>query len=674
MSDVFISYAHSTRREARVTAETLRTLGYSVWLDEDLQVNRAFTHAIQEELAIAKAALVIWSADAAQSDWVLSEANRAREDRKLVQVCFDRARLPMPFDQIQCADLAHWRGDTRDPHWLKVVESIAALVGAEAPKPATTAPHRHPVGAKPRAGRWAWAAIAVAALLAAGAGAWWLRDHRAGGAAASGETRVAVLPLDAPQDVRGFADGLMDEILGVLSNDHIQTISRTESAALRGPNADTTIARLGIGLLLDGSVEETNGSITVRLHVDDPAQRAVVWSEAFTRSAGESDALQAEVGAKAARILTQALGARAAGVTDPATLSDFVTGDEHQRFDLTAGWDAADPYFRRVVARAPQFAGGHAYLAGAEAFESFDPGVSRAAELRADAKREAEEAIKLDPKGYDAFLALSMVTPPGPDLWRAQEAPLQKGMALDPTDPAYPYVLGQQEFAHEGRLRAAAEYLRRAVALDAYWPGPTGYLAMYLMETGQTDEAQQILDRMQRYWPDNWATLDSRFWKELFYGDPDAAIALLANPRTRPPIMDSQSVEPCQAALRALKSNRTNERAAAAAAVKVAAVSGQFPVGAAVELLTRLGDLDGAFAVSYKFPLQVAFYDWAGPPVLFSTTTAALRRDPRFMPLAAKLGLVTYWRSTGNWPDFCAEPGLPYDCKAEAARLAGGHS
>jgi hypothetical protein len=100
MSDVFISYAHSTATQAQAAAAALRALGYSVWLDEDLPGQRAFTHAIQEELANAKAALVVWSADGTRSEWVLSEANRARDDRKLVQVAVDKARLPMPFDQI----------------------------------------------------------------------------------------------------------------------------------------------------------------------------------------------------------------------------------------------------------------------------------------------------------------------------------------------------------------------------------------------------------------------------------------------------------------------------------------------------------------------------------------------------------------------------------------------
>jgi hypothetical protein len=66
---------------------------------------------------------------------------------------------------------------------------------------------------------------------------------------------------------------------------------------------------------------------------------------------------------------------------------------------------------------------------------------------------------------------------------------------------------------------------------------------------------------------------------------------------------------------------------------------------------------------------DLLFGETGGVSVLFGVGTSAMRRDPRFMPLAARLGLVDYWRSSGPWPDFCSEPGLPYDCKVEAARL-----
>jgi hypothetical protein len=39
------------------------------------------------------------------------------------------------------------------------------------------------------------------------------------------------------------------------------------------------------------------------------------------------------------------------------------------------------------------------------------------------------------------------------------------------------------------------------------------------------------------------------------------------------------------------------------------------------------------------------------------------------MRVAQRLGLITYWQQSGRWPDYCFEPGLPYDCKKEAAKL-----
>jgi hypothetical protein len=54
---------------------------------------------------------------------------------------------------------------------------------------------------------------------------------------------------------------------------------------------------------------------------------------------------------------------------------------------------------------------------------------------------------------------------------------------------------------------------------------------------------------------------------------------------------------------------------------------------------------------------------------LFRPSLHKFRQDPRFMTLAARAGLVAFWRKTGKWPDFCFGPDLPYDCKKEAAKL-----
>jgi hypothetical protein len=34
------------------------------------------------------------------------------------------------------------------------------------------------------------------------------------------------------------------------------------------------------------------------------------------------------------------------------------------------------------------------------------------------------------------------------------------------------------------------------------------------------------------------------------------------------------------------------------------------------------------------------------------------------MELFAASGQLDYWLQTGHWPDYCADPELPYDCEA----------
>ena len=133
MADIFLSYARASAREAKRIAEQLRRSGYSVWFDESLPAHRAYSDVIEEQLEAAHAVVVLWSAEATRSQWVRSEANRARETQRLVQVRLGDARLPMPFDQIQCADLSGWRGDLNAPAWKSIITSIAELVDRHPP-------------------------------------------------------------------------------------------------------------------------------------------------------------------------------------------------------------------------------------------------------------------------------------------------------------------------------------------------------------------------------------------------------------------------------------------------------------------------------------------------------------------------------------------------------------
>ena len=120
MADVFLSYARPDAAAAERIARQLGKAGWSVWYDRDLPAHRAYSDVIATELESASAVLVLWSRASADSEWVRSEANRARELHKLVQARVGEGRLPMPFDQIQCADLSGWRGAKTDPGWRLV--------------------------------------------------------------------------------------------------------------------------------------------------------------------------------------------------------------------------------------------------------------------------------------------------------------------------------------------------------------------------------------------------------------------------------------------------------------------------------------------------------------------------------------------------------------------------
>ena len=150
MADVFLSYARSNAPQANQIAEELRSSGFSVWFDEKLPAHRAYSDVIEEELEAASAVLVLWSNRAVRSQWVRSEANRARESGRLVQVRFDDARLPMPFDQIQCADLSAWTGDPNSPAWRSALNSIEALTEHKsedkAPRPAPVPARQSAIG------------------------------------------------------------------------------------------------------------------------------------------------------------------------------------------------------------------------------------------------------------------------------------------------------------------------------------------------------------------------------------------------------------------------------------------------------------------------------------------------------------------------------------------------
>ncbi len=519
--------------------------------------------------------------------------------------------------------------------------------------------------------RWRWATsraswAVMSVVLATGAGLW-LSHDRLPWVPGPREARVAVLPFDIVgpgRELHGLADGLADEIVGQLSDSQTQVVSPAESKTLRGKGPEA-IDRLGADMVLDGTVQGDGKAIDVRIHLNDVREHVVLWSGEFHGSADATETLEASVAAQAADVLYWARTGRSGKVKlDAATFAAFIAGREGTTGvrNTGDGVDLAD--YRKVVAAAPDFSWGHSGVAAMEGFELRNLPALYAGNdaLRTDARLEAKRALALDPHNGEAWMALELSAPLRD--WQGREALLLHGIAADPNFEPIAMMEGRLLWA-VGRDRDARVWLRRAHDINPLFNGATWSLAINLASEDRLAESRAIVARMELQWPDHDATKNARFWTNVLTGATDDALALLADSPTRPPEMDQKSADAWRAALKASASKDPAVKTGAIRAVMEAASAGSLEPGQALTLLAMLGDLDGAFAQAQLYePLHVSAL-----PYLFLSTTAPMRSDPRFIPLARKLGLVTYWRATGHWPDFCSEPGLPYDCHVEATKV-----
>ena len=188
MVDVFISYSRANQAQVAVLAEAIEREGYSVWWDKELPPHLSYGDVITEKIAQARAAVVVWSRDAAKSEWVRAEADMARNQKKLVQTALDDVMPPLPFNQIQYAEIGDWQGEPDHSGWRKVKASLADLCGPRTasavpprpPPPGYQAPATAPAPAATASSRWPlWAGGALAAVLLVVAGGWLLGGNEA---------------------------------------------------------------------------------------------------------------------------------------------------------------------------------------------------------------------------------------------------------------------------------------------------------------------------------------------------------------------------------------------------------------------------------------------------------------------------------------------------------------
>ncbi len=134
MADVFISYKREERGKAKALAEAIVMRGYSVWWDVDLLPGDRFAKEIDAVIGKAKAAVVLWSKAAIESDWVVAEATEAKKRKILVPAMIEAVEPPLYFRADHAVDLSSWDGDPKSA----LIEPLLAAIERRAGPPTET--------------------------------------------------------------------------------------------------------------------------------------------------------------------------------------------------------------------------------------------------------------------------------------------------------------------------------------------------------------------------------------------------------------------------------------------------------------------------------------------------------------------------------------------------------
>jgi len=510
MSDVFVSYARASEPQAHQMAEALRAQGYRVWRDDELPAHRSYSEVIEERLRSAKAVIVVWSADAISSQWVRAEADVARQAGTLVQVSVDGVMPPLPFNQIQCADLSGWSGETDGAAWKKVSDSVATLVGAVKPG-----------------------------------------GHTARQTQAK-RVSICVLPFinmsgDAEQEY--FSDGISEDIITDLSKvSALTTLPRNTAFTFKGQVVDvTTVAKqLNVTHVLEGSVRKAGSRVRITAELIDCANEQL-WAERYDRDLNDIFAIQDEiskaiVAALKLKLLPQEKKAiEQRGTSDPEAYNLYLMARQHW-ISGNDGDSGRDEVVVRICQQAteldPDYAQAWALmalaqaelrfrhdrtdehaLASAERALALDPELAEAhcikARYLADEDGQPEEALRqigialrLDTESWEVNKeAARLLFRQG----RLSEAipHFEKAAALVETDYHSPALLKTCYRAtgdHEGVARAAQTSLLRiekAVAQDPSNGSALGLGATALAALGQVDRAKEWIRRALLMAPDN---------------------------------------------------------------------------------------------------------------------------------------------------------------------------
>jgi len=410
--------------------------------------------------------------------------------------------------------------------------------------------------AEPASRHWARAAAVVAGILFLAGGVFWWQPWAPDVEPASIERMafplpdipsIAVLPFSNMSDDPAqeyFSDGITEDLITDISKvSGLFVVARNSTFAYKGKSVDVRqIAReLGVRYVLEGSVRRAGEQVRVNAQLIDATTGGHVWADRYDGSVADVFELQDKVTRKIVNVLAVQLtvGERdqiARRETENSDAYDsFLKGWEQYQLQRPASIRQAIGHFEKAVELDPQYSRAYAALSATywQAWKRFwqarlgmrihepqflaeeflekamhDPtplALQTAASMlaqqgrHADALREGERAVAMDPNDADSYVALAGALSMAGQSKKAMEL-IERAMRLNPHyPPSYLYELGLARFGL-GQFAEAANALEKATALnpDDRWSSRL-LLAAY-GHLGRGEDAAKIFEEAEKNW------------------------------------------------------------------------------------------------------------------------------------------------------------------------------
>jgi Flp pilus assembly protein TadD len=634
MAGVFLSYDRTDRAKAASITAALEQAGHSIWWDQHIRGGAQYSKAIEQALNSADAVAVLWSQASAESAWVRDEAAAGRDSGRLVPVLIEPCTPPMGFRQYQTIDLTKSKGRARATGLQELLSAVEALAGEKPKEIANPVPETL---SKPRSLKRhtvLGGSAAAAAVIAGGIFFW-------SGSLRSSAPIVAVRAADSGPRSTGLARDLLVNLGNIQSagDDAAELVDGSS-----GAKADFIFE------VADSSGSAGHSESLLLLRGDS---RQVLASRDFAApgaSAGGSD----QLAARAALLLGCATEAARLDGKRLALVKEYINAcDQFPDYFTVSDIALLVPSLRSIVREAGDFRPAVEKLLLAESVGFVVPD-----ELEKDApamlRSHIELARRIDPDMPEADIAEASLLPLSSYAQRLQL--MDRAVSNHPDDP-FLLAARTMELMRVGRMGDAVTDAERAERLAPLVPSARYAYVVALGYRGQIAKAFNEVAAAQQIFPRSRNLIEARFRLNLRYGNASDALR----------------------ALHAYGTSRAHE-AFLAARLNSTPASVDRAIGVSREVVDRFGyaashaEVLAAFEKNDQlFTLLMGLSKKQPDPlltaVMFRPVMKLFRQDPRFMQVAKHLGLVDYWQSSGKWPDFCFEPGLPYECRAEAAKL-----